>query len=195
MQSYAAVEPKQHMDPIICRIAAWFHDKCTFHANDHWMLIWALTLGSQEPVKKGEGPSLMVSNLISAECGFMASPDGEDCVRELFSAGKNREGYFNASHICKQIAHAADILAEHYSGEDHIFIFDNSPTHVKRGAGAPSAYGMPKFTPKSTSNNFLVKTTDENGNKVKVPMTGGYLSNGEPQSFYWPGGTPSRRLV
>jgi transposase len=104
----------------------------------------------------------------------------------LFAAGKNREGYFSSFHVCKQIRHAMDILAEHYTGEDHIFIFDNSPKHVKRGADAPSARQMPKFTPKPTSKNFLVETTDDDGNKVKVPMTGGYFRNGEPQLFYWP---------
>jgi hypothetical protein len=114
----------------------------------------------------------------------------EDRVRQLFATGKNCEGYFSTFHVCKQITHTMNILAEHYSGEDHIFIFDNSPTHVKRGADAPSALRMPKCTLKPTSNNFLVETIDDDGNKVKVPMTGGYFRNGDPQSFYWPEGHP-----
>jgi hypothetical protein len=110
----------------------------------------------------------------------------KDRVRELFPAGKNHDGYFSASDVCKQIKHAMDILDKHYSGEDHVFVFDNSPTHTKRGAGAPSALRMPKFSPKS--NNFLVETTNEEGKKIEVPMTGGLFRNGEPQSFYWPEG-------
>jgi transposase len=90
--------------------------------------------------------------------------------------------------VRRQIKHAADILAKHYQGEDHVFIFDNSPTHTKRGAGAPSAVRMPKFTSKTEKTNFLVETMDEDGVKVKVPMTGGCFSNGDPQSFYWPEG-------
>jgi hypothetical protein len=75
MQSFATVESRLHMDPIIRRIVAWFHDECTFRANDRRLLMWALTLASRDPIKKGEGASLMVSDLVSAEYGFMASPD------------------------------------------------------------------------------------------------------------------------
>lgn len=111
-----------------------------------------------------------------------------DHVWKLFHAGKNHNGYFSASDVCKQIKHAMDILAKHDSGEDHIFIFDNSPTHTKHGAGAPSALQMPKFSPKSK--NLLVKTTDEAGKKIQVLMTGSLFGNREPQSFYWPEGQP-----
>jgi hypothetical protein len=76
MQSFASFEISTHMDPIIRRIIAWFHDECTFHANDRRMLVWVLMLASRKPSKKGEGLSLMVSDIVSAEYGFMASPDG-----------------------------------------------------------------------------------------------------------------------
>lgn len=49
---------------------------------------------------------------------------------------------------------------------------------------------MPKFTPKPHSKNFLVRTADEEGNELEVPMTGAYFSNGQPQSLYWPEGHP-----
>jgi transposase len=88
----------------------------------------------------------------------------------------------------KQITHACNILAEHYSGKDHLFVFDNSPIHLARRPDAPSATNMPKFTPKAGSKNFLIEVTDKEGNRVSVPMTGGYFCNGEPQSFYWPEG-------
>ncbi|QRV85425.1 hypothetical protein RhiJN_27506 [Ceratobasidium sp. AG-Ba] len=82
------------------------------------------------------------------------------------------------------MSHAADILAKHYTSEDHVIVVHNSPTHHKQGAGAPSAARMPKYTPKEK--NLLAESTDDNGNKVLVPMTGGYFSNGEPQLLYWP---------
>ncbi|QRW11542.1 DDE superfamily endonuclease [Ceratobasidium sp. AG-Ba] len=81
-----------------------------------------------------------------------------------------------------------DITTEYYASEDHVFIFDNSPTHLKRGPDAPSAQRMPKKTPKRGSKNFLVRTADENGNEIEVPMTGAYFSDGKPQSLYWPEG-------
>jgi hypothetical protein len=82
------------------------------------------------------------------------------------------------------------MLAKHYPGEDHVFIFDNSPTHKKRSPDAPSAQRMPKNTPRPGGNNFLVRTADEKGNEVEVPMTGAYFSDGQPQSLYWPTGHP-----
>jgi hypothetical protein len=75
MESFAAFEIT-HMDPIIRRIVAWFHDESTFHENDRRMLVWILISASRAPVKKGEGRSLMVSDVVSAEHGWMSSPDG-----------------------------------------------------------------------------------------------------------------------
>ncbi|KAB5588529.1 hypothetical protein CTheo_8030 [Ceratobasidium theobromae] len=189
MQSYARVEFEYtYMDPIIRRIVVWYHDECTFSAHNKRLLLWILLSASPEPSKKGEGRALMVSDLISADYGWLRSPDRNDRTREFFKAGAGRQEYFSTEHVCKQITHVVDILAEHYTGEDHVIVFDNSPTHKKRGADAPSAQQMPKFTPKEGAKNFLVQTTDEAGNMVEVPITGGYFSDGSPQSFYWPEG-------
>src|SRR6266536_2892688 len=43
---------------------------------------------------------------------------------------------------------AMDILEKHYSHEDHILVFDNATTHLKRAHDALSARHMPKFSPK-----------------------------------------------
>jgi hypothetical protein len=76
MQSFATFGTYVYMDPIIRRIVAWFHDECTFRANDRRMLQWVLLSASRKPIKKGEGDSLMVSDIVSAEHGWMCSPDG-----------------------------------------------------------------------------------------------------------------------
>jgi hypothetical protein len=42
---------------------------------------------------KGKGASHMVADLVSAEYGWLQSPDGEEEAQVLFKAGKNCEGY------------------------------------------------------------------------------------------------------
>ncbi|KAF8595589.1 hypothetical protein BDV93DRAFT_534888 [Ceratobasidium sp. AG-I] len=158
MESYVVFEIYTHMDCIICQVIVWYHDECMFNANDWHIVLWVMLSASIKPSKKGEGESLMVSKIVSAEHGWMCSPDG--IIRP-----------------CK----------------DHVFVFDNSPTHLKRGSDAPSAQRMPKFTPKPGAKNFLVHMSDKDGNKIAVPMTGVYFSNGLPQSLYWPEGHPWAR--
>jgi hypothetical protein len=76
MQSYATIELYTHMDPIIRRIVVWYHDECTFSTYDKRLLLWILLSASPEPSRKGEGKTLMVSDLISADYGWLQSPDG-----------------------------------------------------------------------------------------------------------------------
>ncbi|KAF8595175.1 hypothetical protein BDV93DRAFT_457472, partial [Ceratobasidium sp. AG-I] len=74
MESFAAFEIHPHMDSIIRRVVALFHDETTFHANDRRTLEWVLMPANPKPVKKGEGASLMVSDIICAEYGWLCSP-------------------------------------------------------------------------------------------------------------------------
>jgi hypothetical protein len=76
MQSFATFELYTYMDPILRRIVVWFHDECTFSAHDRRLLLWVLLSASPKPSKKGEGQTLMVSDVVSAEYGFLCSPDG-----------------------------------------------------------------------------------------------------------------------
>jgi hypothetical protein len=85
-------------------------------------------------------------------------------VQELFEAGKNRDSYFSTLHVCNQVAHTIEILEIYYIGKDHVFTFNNSPTHKKQGSATPSAQRMLKKMPKPTAKNFLVPTADEEGN-------------------------------
>ncbi|KAJ3884256.1 hypothetical protein GG344DRAFT_71483 [Lentinula edodes] len=93
------------------------------------------------------------------------------------------------------------ILSRDYSDEDHVFIFDNATTHLKRAEDALSARKMPKFTPKEGMN-WGVEVTmkasdgsivyDEKGKprKMKIRMCNGKFSDGRTQEFYFPEGHP-----
>ncbi|KIK94224.1 hypothetical protein PAXRUDRAFT_12178 [Paxillus rubicundulus Ve08.2h10] len=89
-----------------------------------------------------------------------------------------------------------DILDEYYGGNNHILVFDNATTHLKRADTALSAHKMPKHTPKEGNNwGVEVNTTGENGKpvytangricKIKVPMADGTF-DGKAQPLYSP---------
>ena len=60
------------------RVIFWNHDESTFFANDRRKLRWVHTSESAKPYTKGEGASLMVADFVSADFGWLRSPDG--CV-------------------------------------------------------------------------------------------------------------------
>ena len=81
----------------------------------------------------------MVADLVSADYGWLRSPDGEEEAQVLFKAGENREGYFTSEDILKQAEKAINILEKHYPNEDHVLVYDNATTHLKCTDGALSA--------------------------------------------------------
>lgn len=58
------------------------HDKSTFYANDHQKMKWVHATEAAVTEPKGEGISLMVSDLVVPEWGHLC--DGAECVK-LFS--------------------------------------------------------------------------------------------------------------
>ena len=186
----------------------WFHDQCIFYQNDRRKYRWVHASEKPTPLPKGEGISLMVSDFISADYGWLQSPDGTESARVLFRPGANREGYFTNEDMLRQVDNAADILRKFYPNDDHIFIFDNATIHTKRPPGSLSARHMPKKTPKPDPKkpekeaNWLVEVdmTDERGRPVygpnrkklkkRIRMANGVLPNGQPQSLYFPEGHP-----
>ena len=86
----------------------------------------------------------MVADLVSADHGWLRSPDGKEEARVFFKAGKNRDGYFTNDDILEQAGKAMDILEKHYANESHVLVFDNATTHLKRADRALSAMKMPK---------------------------------------------------
>jgi hypothetical protein len=182
------------VDPGGRKSVVWFHDESTFYANDHRRLRWVHKSETAVPRAKGEGASLMVADFVSADYGWLRSPDGTESARVLFKAGKAQEGYFTSEDIQKQNKAAMDILKKHYPNEDHVFVYDNATTHLKRADGALSARQMPK----GPSDKFSIERTvmgldgkpvhETNGTllKEKIRMVNGHFSNGEEQQFYYP---------
>jgi hypothetical protein len=91
------------------------------------------------------------------------------------------------------------ILDVHYPNENHVLVFDNVTTHLKREDDALLARKMPKFTPKPGHNwGVEVKELDEDGKpvhdtdgtvlKVCINMVDAKLADGTPQPLYWPEG-------
>jgi hypothetical protein len=117
----------------------WFHDESTFYAHDRRKKRWVHSNEKATPQPKGEGISLMVADFVSADYGWLRSPDGKESARVLFRAGKSRDGYFANNEILQHIKTAKVILQKHYPNEDHVFVFDNATTHLKRADDALSA--------------------------------------------------------
>src|SRR5882762_9154222 len=152
-----------------------------------------------KPYTKGEGASEMVADLVSADFGWLQSPDGKEEARVLFKAGKNREGYFTADDILKQAEKAIDILQKHYQDQDHVLVYDNVSTHQKRPDGSLSARKMPKFALKPESSWLIeVNAVDANGKqiyapngkilKTKIQVEDATFADGIKQPLYFPPG-------
>lgn len=137
----------------------------------------------------------MVADFVSADYGWLRSPDGKKEACNLFKAGKGRDGYYTNEEIIEQAEKAMEILEEHFPNEQHCLVYNNATTHLKREDNALSASKMPKDTPKEGSN-WGVETTviGENGKpvyqpdgallKTKVRMADG-IYKGQPQEFYY----------
>jgi hypothetical protein len=122
----------------------------------------------------------MVSHFVSADYGWLQSPDGKETMRILFKAGKNQEGYFTNENILEQTQMAMDLAKKLYPHDKHVFIFDNATTHMKCPASAISACNMTK-NPSQTfgvevtvfENGKIRYTPDRKAEKQKVPMASG----------------------
>ena len=71
------------------RVIAWFHDESVFYAHDWWKKEWYHKDASTKPYMKGEGASLMITDFVSADFGWLMSPDGKQSAQHLFKPGKN----------------------------------------------------------------------------------------------------------
>ena len=172
-----------------------------FYANDWQKIQWVDEDETAVPQPKGEGASLMVANFISADYGWLRSPNGEEDTRVLLKPGKTWGGYFTNKDFLRQTERAMDILQEHHPNEDHVLVFDNTTTHLKRSGDALSARNMPKFTPKEgitwgPETNMIggdgkpVYGPDGKVVKIKIRMADATFANGTPQVLYFPPGHP-----
>jgi hypothetical protein len=201
------------------RVVVWYHDESTFYANDCRQIRWVWSGETPKFVPKGEGASLMVADFVSADYGWLCSPDGSESARVLFKAGKNRDGYFINADIIDHTTRAMDLVTKYYPDDNHVFVFDNAPLYMKQADMALSARNMPlnptkpldQTRPKNAEKppdwiwgvdiNVIgvngKPTYDSDGKLVKrrVPMAGATF-NGAPQSLYiTPDGSPNGALV
>ena len=188
------------------RIIAWFHDESVFYAHDRRKKGWYHKDASAKPYAKGEGASLMIADFVSADFGWLASPDQKRSARRIFKPGKNRDGYFSNDDIIEQANEAIDILQEFHPDYEHILIYDNATTHLKRAEDALSARKMPKGIPQSGKNwgievskrdsitGKLIYRADGSIEKIKIFMQDGRFENGEPQRLYFSMDHPDQNL-
>jgi hypothetical protein len=73
----------------------------------------------------------MIADFVSADYGWLWSPDGKEAAQVIFKAGKNRDGYFTNEDIIQQTQQAMDIVQKYYPQDRHMFVFDNATTHSK----------------------------------------------------------------
>ena len=73
----------------------------------------------------------MVAHFISADYGYLQSPDGTESACILFRASKGHDGYYTNERIIQHAKKAIEILQSYYPNNNHILIFDNAMTHVK----------------------------------------------------------------
>ncbi|KIY64294.1 hypothetical protein CYLTODRAFT_402037 [Cylindrobasidium torrendii FP15055 ss-10] len=178
-------------------ITLWFHDESTFDQNDQRDLGWRPFDAPAKLQPKTKGESVMATDFVSAEYGWLRSRNGSDRARVIFCAGKGRQGYFTNEHICEQFRHAVAIAKEHYPHDRHIFMYDNARTHTARPRDAPSATTMTKkiggkvgkTRTKVVNGVPIYASTDGNAKPVKerVRMADGWWMDGEirmVQSFY-----------
>jgi hypothetical protein len=182
------------------RVIAWFHDESIFYAHDRRRRVWHHKDAPAKPYAKGEGVSMMVADYVFTDFGWLRSPDGKKSARRTLKPGKNREGYFTNEDIQEQVQVAMDILTEFYPEFDHVLIYDNASTHLKRKEDALSARKMPKNMPKVGHNwgievslqdpltGEIVYKPNGTHKNIKIQMSDARFKDGSPQPLYFPDG-------
>ena len=56
----------------------WFHDESTFYANDCQLSRWVHKDETAKPYATDKGTSQMVADFVSADYGWLHSPDGKE---------------------------------------------------------------------------------------------------------------------
>jgi hypothetical protein len=196
MQKFGSGDISDTLDSHVWCVVVWFHDESTFYTNDRRQMHWVHRSETAKPYTKGEGHSLMAAHFISADYGWLASPDGKESAQILFHAGKARDGYFDNDNIRVHLGVAMDLVAKYYPDDDHVFVFDNVTTHLKQPEGSLSVLKMPKNP--SEIFGVEVNVIGDDGKPVfhpsgkivkkRIPMGNGYFEEGgekKEQAFYW----------
>ncbi|PPQ85514.1 hypothetical protein CVT25_006561, partial [Psilocybe cyanescens] len=139
-------------------------------------------------------------DFVSADFGWLSSPDQRWSARRVMKPGENRDGYFTNEDVIDQAKEAIKILRQFYPEYDHVLIYDNATTHLKRAEDALSARHMPKNTPKPGNNwgvpvanrnpetGKVLKKSNGKTEMVKIQMHNAYFLDGTLQPLYFPEG-------
>jgi hypothetical protein len=181
-------------------VIAWFHDESIFYAHDRRKKGWYHKDAPAKPYTKGEGASVMIADYVSADFGWLCSPDGKHSARRVMEPGKNKDGYFSSDDICDQAQEAIRIVHKCWPQYEHVFIYDNASTHLKRPEDALSARKMPKKTSavgknwgievskRDPTSGKIIYKPDGSPEKTKIHMSPARLADGTPQPLYFPEG-------
>ncbi|KZT32519.1 hypothetical protein SISSUDRAFT_1072510 [Sistotremastrum suecicum HHB10207 ss-3] len=138
--------------PLDRRVVLVTHDESTFYGNDQRQTRWQSSEEKPKPMRKGEGPSIMISDFCSPDFGWLrVEKEGSNSVRDarvVFKAGKNRDGYFDGDDFLAQVDTAIDVFEEKYplGNVVGLFAFDNAPSHQRRAPNGLTARKIPKGT-------------------------------------------------
>jgi hypothetical protein len=193
-------EPEQGPKMPGLRVIMWFHDESIFYAHDRQKKGWYHKDAPAKPYKKGDGASLMIADFVSADFGWLRSPDGKMSARRVMKPGKAKDGYFTSNNIQLQAEEAIKICQECWPQYEHVFIYDNASMHLKRPEDSLSARRMPKNMLKEGKNWGIEVTkrdpitqkpvcnSDGSYQKVKIRMGNARFADGTPQPLYFPEG-------
>ncbi|KAF9228309.1 hypothetical protein BS17DRAFT_693021 [Gyrodon lividus] len=178
------------------KVVVWFHDESMFYANDRRKLRWVHSSEEAVPQPKGEGASLMVAHFVSANYGWLQSPNGNESACILLKAGRGHDGDYTNKLIVQPAERAITILEKYYPNDDHILVFDNATTHIKRADNALSAGHMLKNPSQYWGVTVTVKdikgavmhNSDAKPLKKKIPMSPAHFPDGREQPLYFPVG-------
>ena len=166
----------------------WFHDESAYNTSEDTPILWGEK--GNLPIKpKGRGSSIMVSEFIEEQDGYLALSDqqyefevahnerqdiGKSALK-ILKIGEQQEGYWNSERFMKQVAEAVKIAEVKYppsQGYHHIWCFDHSCGHT--------AY----------AENALIASKMNKGPGGKQPKMRDTMWNGQTQTLTLPDGCP-----
>ncbi|KAJ3970734.1 hypothetical protein EV361DRAFT_772024, partial [Lentinula raphanica] len=99
-----------------------------------------------KPYAKGEGASLMVTDFVLPDYGWLkAKQIRNENGETLFHPGRAWDGYQTTEDILHQATDAMDILDVDYPDKKHVLAYDNATIHISCSPDAlsSSATAMP----------------------------------------------------
>ena len=143
----------------------WFHNELIFHAHDHQKVCWVHDSETAKPYAKGEGPSVMVADFVSADYGWLKG--GNHVAWVMLWPGSNHDGDFTNNDVIGQASNVMRILTKNYPDDDHVLVFDNAHNaltmHCQHSRCQRAQWGV------------TVNAHDESGAII-------FKSNGKPQT-------------